>query len=96
MNLEHKTRLVLLSHSKNMLMAAQASDWERYEQLNTAWSHLLDEAQQNVPEAIQACQPQLLEDNSDIVKLVEKHQKTLFSGLQKELKGLKSVRAYLE
>lgn len=88
--------LKLLTTSKNRLMAAQQDDWSKFSDFDFMWQALLESAVNSSPQALQSCRQELIQDNEEVIRLVKKTQNTLLTGLQKEVKGLESVKAYLK
>ncbi len=90
------TKLQLLSHSKNMLDAAQKKDWERFSALDQVWITLLRSSVQRYGDALTQTGAELLKDNQQIQACMNKEQKSLLSRLGEDTKKIASVKSYLK
>jgi len=91
-----KVKLTLLAHSKNMLNAAQAEDWQRFSELDSAWQPQLQEAVETYGSQLDAIGEQLLHDNQLIQDYIKQVQQNLAAELQKNNQSLTSVKQYLK
>ena len=66
MNSLEMTKLRLLSHSKNMLDAAQQSDWTRLSALENGWTGLLQSSVNQYGDALMQTGLEILKDNQKI------------------------------
>lgn len=95
MNLE-QTQIKLLAYSKTMLLAAEQGDWQRFTELDGAWSNMLKEAVSEFGDALNVINSELLTDNENIqIQIKNEHQK-LLSDLEKNTKSVSSIRLYLK
>ena len=90
------TKLTLLTHSKNMLDAAQKKDWERFSCLERDWMRLLQSSVEEYGSALQQTGEELIKDNQKIQDCMEKEQKRLLNQLGKNARGISLIKSYLE
>jgi hypothetical protein len=90
------TRMHLLSHSKNMVNAAQSHDWEAFEMLNTAWPEMLEHANEQFGSDLIDLQSELLENNQQIQASIEQAQTDLTKELQSNTQRFHRLQAYLK
>jgi len=95
MSLE-KQKLILLTHSKNMLNAAKSEDWQQFSALDSAWQDQLKAAVDIYGEQLNTISEQLLEDNQNIQQKIKFAQAKLANELQKNNKSHSSVKQYLK
>ncbi len=95
MSLE-RVKLTLLSHSKNMLNAAQSEDWFRFSELDSNWQKKIQSAIEEYGSQLDGIGDQLLRDNAKIQKIIHQSQKKLVSALQKNTRATSSVKQYLK
>ena len=95
MSLEH-IKLRLLTKSKQLLMAAEEQDWERFEQLNRNWNGELQQAEQSYGEALEAIRPQLIADNQAVIENIEQAQKELAQEFNESSRSNRQIKAYLK
>lgn len=95
MSLERQ-KLTLLSHSKNMLMAAETQNWQRFMELDSTWQAQLSNAFNNHGAELDSIGEALLDDNKKIQKCIKKAQSELANDLQKNNQSLSSVKRYLK
>ena len=91
-----KQKLTLLAHSKNMLNAAQAEDWQRFSELDSSWQTQLESAVDKFGSQLDEIGEQLLEDNQNIQKKIKSTQAKLANELQKNSQSRTSVKQYLK
>jgi len=91
-----KQKLTLLSHSKNMLNAAQSEDWQRFSELDSVWQNQLQIAVENYGSQLDSIGEQLLKDNENIQNYVKLAQAKLSNDLQKSSQSHSSVKQYLK
>ncbi|MEA1988104.1 MAG: flagellar protein FliT [Pseudomonadota bacterium] len=89
-------KLVLLTHSKNMLNAAESGDWKRFSELDSDWQKQLQAAVELHGSALDSIGTQLIEDNHNIQRCIKKAQDRLSQELQKNNQSLSSVKQYLK
>jgi len=90
------TKLQLLSHSKNMLDAAQKKDWSRFSELEHSWVPLLKSSVKRYGDALQITGEELIKDNQKIQACMGKEQKVLLDQLGENTKNISSIKSYLE
>jgi len=95
MSLE-KTRLKLISHSKLMVLAAESGDWERFAVLDNGWQDMLSSAHNQYGAELSEIKASLVEDNQKVQRLIEKEQKSVLTSMEKNAKGLSSLKSYLK
>ena len=95
MSLE-KQKLILLTHSKNMLNAAKSEDWQQFSALDSAWQDQLKAAVDIYGEQLNTISEQLLEDNQNIQQKIKFAQAKLANELQQNNKSHSSVKQYLK
>lgn len=91
-----KQKVMLLSHSKNMLNAAQANDWQRFSELDSVWQTRLEEAVSVYGAQLDSIGEQLLKDNELIQEKIKKAQAVLANELQQNSQSHTSVKQYLK
>lgn len=91
-----KARLTLLAHSKNMLNAAQAEDWQQFSELDSMWQTKLESAVDSYGSELDPIGEQLLEDNQKIQQCIKNAQQKLINELQKSNQSHSSVKQYLK
>ena len=91
-----RKKLALLSHSKNMLNAAQIEDWQRFSELDSVWQLQLEKAVATYGNQLDAIGEQLLKDNATIQDEIKKAQAKLANELQKNNQSHTSVKQYLK
>ncbi|MCF6346482.1 MAG: flagellar protein FliT [Thiomicrorhabdus sp.] len=96
MNAFEITKLQLLSHSKNMLDAAQKKDWDRFSELENGWMSLVQSSVKRYGDALQQTGEELIKDNQKIQACMGKEQKELLDQLGKNTKNISSIKSYLE
>jgi len=96
MNALEMTKLQLLSHSKNMLDAAQQSDWSRLTALENGWLERLQFSVNQYGDKLMQVGQEILKDNQKIQACVESKQKTLSKELGQNTKNISSIKSYLE
>ncbi len=90
------TKLQLLSHSKNMLDAAQKKDWNRFSELENGWIFLVQSSVKQYGNALQQIGEELIKDNQKIQVCMGKEQKVLLDQLGKNTKNISSIKSYLK
>jgi len=90
------TKLQLLSHSKNMLDAAQKKDWNRFSELESGWMSLVKSSVKRYGDALQQTGEELIKDNQKIQVCMGKEQKLLLDQLGKNTKNISSIKSYLK
>ena len=95
MDLE-KTKILLLSHSKSLVIAAESQDWERYSILESNWAGLLKRAQQTYGNDLNIIANELIADNQKIQNSIVESQKSLLGELEKNTQNTASIRSYLK
>ncbi len=90
------TKLKLLTHSKNMLDAAQKKDWNRFSDLESGWMFLLQSSVKCYGDALQLTGEELIKDNQKIQACMGKEQRVLLDQLGKNTKNISSIKSYLE
>ncbi|WP_319557806.1 hypothetical protein [Thiomicrorhabdus sp.] len=90
-----KTRLILLSHSKNMLNAAQSQDWEAFLPLESVWQEKLEQAVEQWGQQLNEIIPSLLEDNRQIQQAIKSYQQDLAGDLKQSRYVHKALKEYL-
>lgn len=96
MSAEELLKLRLLSHSQNMINAAQKSDWEKLQALDHQWVKLIEGEFAEAQSKIQSIVPQLLMDNDKLQSIVLAAQQEILQSRQTEMKALSSIRNYLK
>lgn len=96
MNALEVTKLRLLSHSKNMLDAAQKSEWKRFSELENGWMALLNSSTKTYGEALNQVGVELVKDNELIKECIEREQKALLKKLGDDSKNISSIKSYLK
>jgi len=91
-----KAKLKLLTHSKNMLVAAQLRDWSRFSELEVLWLPLLQAVDQEYGSEVNDIGEALIEDNQLIQSLIQKEQKVLLQELEQSSKNTSSLKSYLK
>ena len=91
-----KQKLILLTHSQNMLNAAIAEDWQRFSELDAVWQTLLKKAVDSYGSQLDSIGEQLLKDNENIQKKIKSAQARLANELQKNNQSHTSVKQYLK
>lgn len=95
MSLE-KTKIELLSHSKNMLNSAESGEWEILLQLDIDWQQKLESAIGKYGSELDVIGSQLLDDNQRIQDCLGKSQKTLTAELRKNTHATSALKKYLK
>ncbi|MEA1988345.1 MAG: hypothetical protein U9N57_03920 [Pseudomonadota bacterium] len=95
MNLE-KTKLYLLSYSKNMLIAAQQSNWEKFLELDSEWLQILQAKNDEYGEELSSINSELLNDNLLIQELIKLEQKSIVEVFEQQNKNKSSIKSYLK
>ncbi|WP_321324302.1 hypothetical protein [Thiomicrorhabdus sp.] len=95
MSLE-KIKITLLSHSKNLLIAAEDQNWERYSELEKDWAEMLQSAKNKYGDALNSIANELIADNQKIQKNITESQKSILSELEKSTQNTASIRSYLK
>ncbi|MCF6299234.1 MAG: flagellar protein FliT [Thiomicrorhabdus sp.] len=90
------TKLQLLSHSKNMLDAAQKNDWDRLSALEHGWLMRLQSSVDQYGDELAQVGQELLKDSQQIQACVALKQKALSQELGKNTKNIASIKSYLE
>jgi hypothetical protein len=96
MNALEMTKLQLLSHSKNMLDAAQKNDWDRLSELENGWLIRLQSSVEQYGDQLMQAGQELLKDSQKIQACVALKQKTLSQELGQNTKNISSIKSYLE
>jgi len=96
MNALEMTKLQLLSHSKNMLDAAQKHDWDRLSALESGWLKRLQFAVEQYGDELRQTGQEILKDSQQIQACVALKQKSLSETLGKNTKNIASIKSYLE
>ena len=96
MNALEKQKLTLLTHSKNMMNAVLAEDWQRFSELDSVWQSQLKTAVDTYGAQLDSIGEQLLKDNEAIQKKIKQAQAQLASQLQKSTQSHTSVKQYLK
>jgi|GEM_PF-4348294 len=91
-----KQKLILLTHSKNMVNAALSEDWQRFSELDSMWQMQLKTAVDTYGSQLDSIGEQLLKDNELIQKRIKQTQVKLASELQKNSQSHTSVKQYLK
>lgn len=91
-----KQKMILLSHSQNMLNAAQADDWQRFSELDSDWQSQLEQAVAVYGRQLDVIREQLLKDNELIQTKIKKSQALLASELHKNSQSHSLVKQYLK
>ncbi|VAW47324.1 hypothetical protein MNBD_GAMMA03-1016 [hydrothermal vent metagenome] len=89
-------KLQLLSHSKNMLNAAQKKDWDRFAALESSWMTLLQHSVSCYGNQLMKIGEELIKDNQKIQACVASQQKKLLKELDKNTKNISSIKSYLK
>jgi len=89
------TKLQLLSHSKNMLDAAQKNDWERLSALEHGWLRRLQSSVEQYGDELRQTGEEILKDSQKIQACVTLKQKTLSKELGQNTKNISSIKSYL-
>lgn len=96
MDSSEKVKLYLLSQSKNMVNAANAGDWDRYNELESAWKDVLSEAAQAHGEMFNNIIPLLLEDVTEIQNAIRLSQQAVYQDVKGLIQSNRSIKRYLE
>ena len=91
-----KIKIVLLSYSKNLLIAADNHNWERYSELESSWPGMLKNAQMAYGRDLNIISNELISDNKKIQQNIIESQKTMLSELEKSTQNTASIRSYLK
>ncbi|QCU90458.1 hypothetical protein [Thiomicrorhabdus sediminis] len=91
-----QTRLNLLTHSKNMLNASLDHEWQRYNELDSVWLEMLENASKEFGEQLDDIGAELMSDNEKIRENIQRAQQSLLSELEKETQKFSSVKSYLK
>jgi len=91
-----QTKLKLLSHSRLMLIAAENSDWERFSALDAGWQQMLADAHEAYGSELSVIKNSLVDDNEKIQKMIQTEQKSVLTNLEKNIKGISSLKSYLK
>ena len=89
------TKLQLLSHSKNMLDAAQQNDWERLSALENGWLRRLQSSVEQYGDELRQTGEEILKDSQKIQACVALKQKMLSKELGQNTKNISSIKSYL-
>lgn len=95
MNLEI-TKVSLLAHSKNMLLAAQQNQWTRFSELEAGWLVWLQASVEQYGEALNSIGSELIKDNQQIQEYLASEQKKMLSELDKSTQNISSIKSYLK
>ncbi|WP_319381558.1 hypothetical protein [Thiomicrorhabdus sp.] len=90
-----KTRLILLTHSKNMVNAAQSQDWEAFLPLEACWQEMLEDAVARWGDQLREIGPSLLEDNRLIREAIQAYQQDLTDSLSQNRYAHNALKKYL-
>lgn len=91
-----KTKIELLTRSKNMLIAAEQGDWQRYSDFESGWQELLELKIKEFGSELNSISPSLLDDNQKIQILIKKSQSILNDQWQNNSKSISSLKQYLK
>lgn len=91
-----KTKIELLTRSKNMLIAAEHGDWQRYSDFESGWQELLELKIKEFGSELNSISPSLLDDNQKIQILIKKSQSILNDQWQNNSKSISSLKQYLK
>ncbi|WP_157832337.1 hypothetical protein [Thiomicrorhabdus sp. Kp2] len=95
MNLE-KTKVSLLSYSKNLVIASENQDWALYSVLESNWIQKLDKAKKAYGNDLNVIANELISDNQKIQENIQLAQKKLLEGLEKNANSVSSIKSYLK
>ncbi len=95
MNTLEQTKLQLLSHSKNMVNAAQQSDWERLSVLENGWLRRLQMSIELYGDELMQTGQEIVKDSQQIQACIERKQKTLSKEFGQNTKNISSIKSYL-
>ena len=95
MSLEMR-KLQLLTRSKNMLTAAQQSQWTRFSELETGWLVWLQASVEKYGEALNSIGSELIKDNQQIQECLALEQKKMLRELGQSTKNTSSIKSYLK
>ncbi|WP_173271332.1 hypothetical protein [Thiosulfatimonas sediminis] len=91
-----KDQLILLSHSKNMLLLAQQHKFAELEVLQKQWQPLLEKMLNRYGEQLNIVRAVLLEDAQQMERVLLASQAELGQHFLQSVKANKSVRKYVE
>jgi len=91
-----KIKIVLLTYSKNLLIASENHNWERYSELESNWPGMLKNAQLAYGRDLNIISSELISDNKKIQQNIMDSQKSLLSELEKNTQNTASIRSYLK
>ena len=91
-----KTKLVLLTQSKNLLQFAKQQDEVAFFALNSQFQTAFKDAVETFGDKINPILPALIADNDELMVIISQKQKDLAKERASQLKNLKQVKAYLK
>ncbi|WP_157760460.1 hypothetical protein [Thiomicrorhabdus arctica] len=89
-------KLQLLTHSKNMLTAAQQSQWTRFSELEAGWLVWLQASVEKYGKALNSIGSELINDNQKIQECFILEQKKMLRELEQSTKNTSSIKSYLK
>ncbi len=95
MNLK-TTKITLLAHSKNMLLAAQQNQWTRFSELEAGWMVRLQASVEKYGEPLNSIGSELIKDNQEIQECLALEQKKMLRELEQSTKNTSSIKSYLK
>jgi len=91
-----QTKLQLLAHSKNMLNAAESSQWQELSELDNRWHPMLEKAVDEYGEGLNGIVEQVLEDNKTIAKCLQSARQEVASEMQQDTHIAGAIKEYLK
>lgn len=91
-----KSKLRLLAHMQNMLLAAENKDWQNLVALDSQWRDLLKETIETSPKMVESIAPLLQESNKKIMQLLNQEQNKLANDTSRETSSHKAIKQYLK
>lgn len=91
-----QTKLQLLAHSKNMLNAAESSQWQELAELDNGWHQMLEKALKEYGEDLRGVVEPILEDNKTIAKCLQSARQEVVSEMQQDTHIAGAIKEYLK
>lgn len=91
-----KTKLVLLSKSKNLVDAVCAKKWQEFTELERSWQQQINEAILLHGEALEPIRKQLLSDTETIQEHLRQAQQELSKELKSTTQSAQATKQYLK
>lgn len=88
--------LKVLTHSMNMVIAAEEKKWQRLSELDSQWNIMLSDFIENNTNSLETVIPQLLENNKRIQESIILAQENLAEEFKEGSSSQKAIKQYLK